>query len=121
MMTVPKRTTRADPSRSANAMAEASRPKDIGRVLSLAQKQAQASREKQCPAGQEDMHVPDYPRALFYPLLPWGAPQSAFPASRMRGQRRMLYWEIVTICAVAYTGAKQILVREEALLNPKET
>jgi hypothetical protein len=75
MMTAPRRTTRPDPSRSANAMAAATRPQGLARVQTLAQKQAQIAREKQCPPGQEDVHVPDYPRALFYPLLPWGAPQ----------------------------------------------
>jgi hypothetical protein len=38
--------------------------------------------------------MPDYPRAWFYPELPWGAPVTDFPAQRLRGQTAMLVWEI---------------------------
>jgi hypothetical protein len=47
-------------------------------------------------------HVPDYPRAWFYPDLPWGAPLTIFPKNRLRGQSFLLYWEIFTLCWILY-------------------
>ena len=37
-----------------------------------------------------------------YPRLPWGAPVSAFPEERLRGQWQMLCWEIFTYAFVLY-------------------
>ena len=63
-----------------------------------------AERAALCPRGQENENIPDYPRALFYPLRPWGAPVSAFPKERLRGQKMMLAWEIFTVAFIAYTA-----------------
>jgi len=46
--------------------------------------------------------VPDYPRAFFYPLRPWGAPVSAYPKERLRGHHVMLAWELFTFAFVLY-------------------
>ena len=45
--------------------------------------------------------LPDYARAWFYPLRPWGAPVSMFPQIRLRGQSIMLLWEIFTVGMIA--------------------
>ncbi len=42
---------------------------------------------------EKSVSMPDYPRAWFYPELPWGAPVTDFPAERLRGQTAMLVWE----------------------------
>jgi hypothetical protein len=54
------------------------------------------------PPGQEDPDIPDYPRAWFYPILPWGAPVSAFPLDRLRGNKRMIAWELIVLAFCMY-------------------
>jgi len=54
------------------------------------------------PQGQENPDIPDYPRAWFYPLLPWGAPISSFPPERLRGNTGMLVWELFTSAFILY-------------------
>lgn len=46
--------------------------------------------------------IPDYPRAWFYPLRPWGAPATLFPDSRLRNSTPMLLWETFTFAWVLY-------------------
>ena len=48
--------------------------------------------------------IPEYPRAWFYPQLPWGAPITTFPPERLRGQTAMLVWEIFTLVPILYVG-----------------
>jgi len=47
--------------------------------------------------------IPSYPRAFFYPKLPWGAPSTIFPEERLRGQTRILIWEIFLFCWILWT------------------
>jgi hypothetical protein len=46
--------------------------------------------------------IPDYPRAWFYPMLPWGAPVTLFPKKRLRGQHFMLAWETLMLACIMY-------------------
>jgi hypothetical protein len=68
------------------------------RRLSLIEKAGAAKLEHQ----DTKPHLPDYPRAWFYPELPWGAPVTMFPQGRLRGQGLLLYWECFTLCFVLY-------------------
>lgn len=46
--------------------------------------------------------IPDYPRAWIYPMLPWGAPNTSFPETRLRGQTFMLWWEVYILGWIMY-------------------
>ena len=47
--------------------------------------------------------IPSYPRAFFYPMLPWGAHSTIFPEERLRGQTTILLWEVFLFFWILWT------------------